>query len=379
MHTVYALFVGIDDYPEQPLRGCVNDVRAAEEWLRRSGLPVRSAGWYDGRGPPERPCGRGIEDAPVRGAARGHRAAVVSGHGSEEDTRRPRARPTGRSRSLVCHDSLRPGGQTPAARHRTRASSRIGRARCPCPRVLDCCHSARDTRCRTGPPVARGVEWRRGGARGVRADGGAGTRRRRPRARAVPHVCSPPAVLMNAPTEDVVYRGGTRLFQPCGARHPRPAGPRATYGAVHALTRNASTAACPGSTPRAARPGGRAASCASGRLRHGLPLPDVGTPAAAGRSTAAGPTACAPTGASSPYGAPAATPRNGRRPYAARRVALVEPVGRRPGAVGTDRVYEVTPSALAFPTRRGLPHGRAGRRQTPRTDDRRRAPADIER
>ncbi|MEV5983508.1 hypothetical protein AB0L85_00560 [Streptomyces sp. NPDC052051] len=35
MRTVYALFVGIDDYPDRPPSGCLNDAREAQEWLRR--------------------------------------------------------------------------------------------------------------------------------------------------------------------------------------------------------------------------------------------------------------------------------------------------------------------------------------------------------
>ncbi|GAB2898238.1 hypothetical protein GCM10027074_76690 [Streptomyces deserti] len=50
MRTVYALFVGIDDYPGRPLRGCVNDVREAEGWLRRQdGLRAEIRALHDGR------------------------------------------------------------------------------------------------------------------------------------------------------------------------------------------------------------------------------------------------------------------------------------------------------------------------------------------
>ncbi|ANW22427.1 caspase family protein [Streptomyces clavuligerus] len=346
MHTVYALFVGIDDYPEQPLRGCVNDVRAAEEWLRRSGLPVRSRRLYDAEA--TRAAVRAGIEEHLSGGGPGDTALLwFSGHGSEEDTDDPRAS-TGRSRSLVCHDSLRPGGQ-PLLRDTELGAllDRIAARGVHVLAVLDCCHSGGATRDVAPGAVARGVEWRPWwrtegacGGGGARDGGGQGPA---PSRHVLLAACRP----HERAYEDVVYGEVRGCFSHAVLATLDRLGPGATYGAVHALTEERVNSRMPWQHPELRGPEdgrflrGDSAMASPFLLRHTAAGWEVNCGRAHGlRATGAEFTVRGARG----DGPGTVVVRTLRAES-----ALVEPVGRRPGAVGTDRVYEVTPSALAFP------------------------------
>ncbi|WP_329333024.1 caspase family protein [Streptomyces sp. NBC_00663] len=112
MRTVYALFVGIDDYPgRHRLRGCVNDVREAESWLRRQTrtlTPVVKT-LHDGEAS-RAAVPAAVERHPGQCGPDDTALFWFSGHGSEYRTDDPREA-TGWAQALVCQDSLGPGGQ----------------------------------------------------------------------------------------------------------------------------------------------------------------------------------------------------------------------------------------------------------------------------
>ncbi|WP_141753841.1 caspase family protein, partial [Streptomyces luteocolor] len=173
MRTVNALFVGIDDYLGKPLRGCVNDVTQAESWLRgQPGLAPRVLSLHDARATRARVV-EGIGTHLGRSGPGDTALLWFSGHGSARDTDDPRAA-TGRSESLVCHDSLREGGQ-PLLRDTELGAllDRIARGGAHVVAVLDCCHAGGATREDAVPGArTRGVAWQPWW--GTEASGGAG-------------------------------------------------------------------------------------------------------------------------------------------------------------------------------------------------------------
>ncbi|MET9871702.1 caspase family protein, partial [Streptomyces sp. NPDC006386] len=169
MRTVYALLVGIDDYPGRPLSGCVNDVRAAESWLRsRSGPPVRIRTLYDDRATRAAVLA-GLEEHLGRSGPGDTALLWFAGHGSQSPTADP-GEATGWSQALVCHDSLVPGGQ-PVLRDTELGAllDRFAARGTHVVAVLDCCHAGGATREDGGVPsgaAVRGVPWQQGWRRG---------------------------------------------------------------------------------------------------------------------------------------------------------------------------------------------------------------------
>jgi Caspase domain len=122
MATIYALLVGINEYPGKPLAGCVNDVQAFREYLETgSGEVVIRTLVAPGSGPDASPTR--ADALPTRAdliaafalfdAAKENDTCVFyySGHGSFSDAPPEFDSPDGREQSFVCYDSRQPGGK----------------------------------------------------------------------------------------------------------------------------------------------------------------------------------------------------------------------------------------------------------------------------
>ncbi|MFG2933806.1 caspase family protein [Streptomyces achromogenes] len=151
MGTVYALFVGIDDYPapQRGLRGAVNDVEAAAALLGALA-----------RGPFEPRLlrnGEATTDGVVT-ALRDHLGAAgpgdtalfwFSGHGTDFEAVLPlhrRTEATGRYQALVCADSPREGGRPLADKELGGLLEEVAARGAHVAAVLDCCFSGGATR-----------------------------------------------------------------------------------------------------------------------------------------------------------------------------------------------------------------------------------------
>ncbi|MEL5958491.1 caspase family protein [Streptomyces sp. CLV115] len=232
MGTVYALLVGIDDYPDKPLGGCVNDVTEAESWLRQHGgsglriLPLRD---------------RAATRAAVVDGIRGHLGRSgpgdtallwFSGHGSEDESDDPRTA-TGRSQALVCADSLDPGGQPIQDTELGALLDEIAARGAHVVAVLDCCHSGGITR--DPPPGARSRQvawqpwWRTDGSGAPR---GAGAQNAEPLRHVLLAACREQELAYEA-LVDGEQRG---YFSHSLVHALRRLGPAATFGKAHALT-----------------------------------------------------------------------------------------------------------------------------------------------
>ncbi|MDN3021838.1 caspase family protein [Streptomyces sp. S.PB5] len=164
MRTVYALFVGIDDYPgRHRLRGCVNDARDAESWLRRqSGRLTPVVRTLHDRQASRAAVLAAVEQHLGRSGPQDTALFWFSGHGSEHRTDDPREA-TGWAQALACQDSLEPDGQ-PMLQDTELGALLDGIAArgTHVVAILDCCHSGGATReSGFGPPGAtgRGVAW----------------------------------------------------------------------------------------------------------------------------------------------------------------------------------------------------------------------------
>ncbi|MFE7133750.1 caspase domain-containing protein [Streptomyces sp. NPDC057638] len=358
MHTVYALFVGIDDYPGQPLRGCVNDVRAAEEWLGRTGTPVRSRRLYDADA--TRAAVRaGIEEHLAQGGPGDTALLWFSGHGSEEETDDPRAS-TGRSQALVCHDSLRAGGQ-PLLRDTELGAllDRIAARGTHVVAVLDCCHAGGATRDTAPGATARGVRWRpwwgTEAAHGSRDGGGAGPT---PPHHVLLAACRP----QERAFETEVYGEVRGCFSHAVLATLGRLGPTATYGSVHALVEERVSGLMPYQHPELRGPEdgrflrGDSTAASPFLLRHTTAGWEVNCGRAHGLRTVGAEFTvreeAVREGTARDMGARAdarPAPRVVSVHTLRAETALVEPVGWDPGAPGGSAVHEVAPSALAFP------------------------------
>lgn len=141
MGTVYALFVGIDNYLQRPLKGCVNDAKAAEEWLWRQTAVTAQIRRLHNEQATKSARIEGIE-AHLGQCGAGDTALLwFSGHGSEKKTTDPREA-TGKSQALVCHDSLLPGGQSFLRDQELgKLLDEIAHHDAHVLAVLDCCHA----------------------------------------------------------------------------------------------------------------------------------------------------------------------------------------------------------------------------------------------
>ncbi|MBD0424521.1 caspase family protein [Streptomyces sp. TRM S81-3] len=361
MRTVYALFVGIDDYPKDDLRlrGCVGDVRAAERWLAgRRDLELRPRPLYDSDA-----TRAAVLDGIAGHLGRGGPGDTVllwfSGHGSQQETDDPREA-TGMAQALVCHDSLVPGGQPLFDSELGALLDDIAGRGAHVLAVLDCCYSGGATRADAGERT-RGAAWQAWWRvpRSRDAHGGGPVRRR--------HV-----LLAASRLDELAYEipvGGEHrgLFSHTVLDTLDRTGAAVTYRKLHSrvharvqerkplqhpdLVGHADQHVLTGA-PAPAAPfllrhtaGGWQVDCG---LAHGLRA--AGCEFTVLDETVAPEGTVAPGDAAGPGGG--AGPRPGAR-VVVREVraetADVEPVGWRPGPGDPDRVYPVTPSALAFP------------------------------
>ncbi|MET9761275.1 caspase family protein [Streptomyces sp. NPDC006372] len=334
MRTVHALFVGIDDYPGRPLRGCVNDARAAEGWLRaRSGPAPRIRTLYDDRATRAAVLA-GVEEHLGRGGPGDTALLWFSGHGSQSPAADP-GEATGWSQALVCHDSLVPGGQ-PVLQDTELGALLDGIAArgTHVVAVLDCCHSGGATR----EDAVRGVPWRPWWHTGSRDGGGTGAE---PGRHVLLAACRPQEL-----AHEKVIDGQTRgCFSHALLSTLGRLGPTTTYGEVHALTHARVRALGHVQHPELRGPedgvflSGEPAPASPFLLRHTAWGWEVNCGAAHGLRSAGAEFAL--------LGDP------GARTVAVREVrpesALVEPVGWRPTAADEQVAHAVTPSALAFP------------------------------
>ncbi|GAA2893865.1 MULTISPECIES: caspase family protein [Streptomyces] len=341
MRTVYALFVGIDDYPGAPLRGCVNDVRAAETWLRgRTGPEPRVRTLYDARATRAAVLA-GLEEHLGRSGPGDTALLWFSGHGSQSPTSDP-GEATGWSQALVCHDSLVPGGQ-PVLRDTELGALLDGIAArgTHVVAVLDCCHSGGATReYADGPDGAavRGVPWQSWWHTGSREGGGPGPE---PGRHVLLAACRPQEL-----AHEKVIDGLTRgMFSHALLSALDGLGPTTTYGEAHALAHARVRVSGHIQHPELRGPedggflSGEPVPASPFLLRHTAWGWEVNCGAAHGLRSA---------GAEFTLSGAA-----GERTVVVREVrtesALVDPVDWQPTAEDEQVAHAVTPSALAFP------------------------------
>ncbi|GGW50786.1 caspase family protein [Streptomyces caelestis] len=346
MRTVYALLVGIDDYPGRPLRGCVNDVRAAESRLRSlSGPATRIRTLYDAEATRAAVLA-GLEEHLGQSGPEDTALLWFSGHGSQSPTADP-GEATGWSQALVCHDSLVPGGQ-PVLRDTELGALLDGIAArgTHVVAVLDCCHSGGATReDAAGPPGAavRGAPWQpwwqTAAVAGAR-DGG-GTQVPEPGRHVLLAACRPQELAH----ENVVDGRVRGYFSHALLGALDRLGPTAAYGELHALTEARVRALSQVQHPELRGPedggflSGDPVPASPFLLRHTAWGWEVNCGAAHGlRSPGAEFTLLGDAGA---------------RAVVVREVrpesALVDPVGWQPTDQERQSAHAVTPSALAFP------------------------------
>ncbi|GAA4919125.1 caspase family protein [Streptomyces coeruleoprunus] len=354
MRTVYALFVGIDDYPGEPLRGCLNDVRAAENWLRRQSGPDPDIRTLHDAQATRAAVIDGITGHLGRGGPGDTALLWFSGHGTERPTDDPREA-TGMCQALVCHDSLHLGGQPLLQDTELGALLDAIAARgTHVLAVLDCCHAGGATRDTApdadGRPVtARGVTWRpwwttapapTPGSR----DGGGAAPGPAPRRHVLLAACRP-----QERAHETVFDGLTHGYFSHALLHALDRlGPTATYGTLHARVEALVRDRHHAQHPELHGPEDR-------RFLYGDPVP--GAPFLLRHTAAGWEVDCGQAhGLRTPGAEFALLPPHEGHAVAVREVrpetALVTPVGGRlPGGGLGDRdaVYAVTPSALAFP------------------------------
>src|SRR5262245_37429253 len=158
--NLYSLLVGIDDYPSPvpPLHGCVNDVRAMQQWLEYRIGP-------HGNLAIELLTDAAATRAAIIQAFRAHLGQAqagdsalfyYSGHGSQEPSP-PEYRdqePDGLDETLVAYDSRQPGGWDIADKELAVLIAEVASRGAHVAVVLDSCHSGTATRL-AGDLVAR--------------------------------------------------------------------------------------------------------------------------------------------------------------------------------------------------------------------------------
>ncbi|MFF5496677.1 caspase family protein [Streptomyces aquilus] len=344
MRTVYALFVGIDDYPgRHRLRGCVNDAREAESWLRRQtgaltpvfkALHDKEASRAAVLAGVERHLGQcGPDDTAL---------FWFSGHGSEYRTDDPREA-TGWAQALVCQDSLGPDGQPMLQDSELGALlDRIAASGTHVLAVLDCCHAGGATRdLGFGPPggTGRGVDWQPWWRipDGPRESGSAGAET----ARHVLLAACRPDERAHENAIDGRYRG---YFSHALLGALDRLGPAAAYGALHALAEEGVRARTPFQHPQLRGPenggflSGDPVSAEPFLLRHTMSGWEVNCGRAHGLRAAGAEFTLLGGHASRKVVVRQVLPES----------CLVEPDGWQPASQDRHLPHPVTPTALAF-------------------------------
>lgn len=154
MPAIYALLIGINGYPSKPLRGCINDVNAVEEYLHKmyddspsTTLHIRRLTDHD-----EMPTRQNIVNAfDFYAPATGNDICLLyySGHGSFSKAPREFWTETdGFLESLVCIDSRVQGGRDLVDKELGILIARAlaGKPEVTFVAITDCCHSGTITR-----------------------------------------------------------------------------------------------------------------------------------------------------------------------------------------------------------------------------------------
>ncbi|MFF4083214.1 caspase family protein [Streptomyces sp. NPDC001777] len=353
MRTVYALLVGIDDYPDKPLSGCVNDVTEAESWLREQGGPRVSVRRLRNAEATRAAVVDGIGTHLGRSGPGDTALLWFSGHGSEHESDDPRTA-TGMSQALVCSDSLDEGGQ-PLLRDTELGALLDGIAAggAHVVAVLDCCHAGGASRKDPPGTRSRGVFWRpwwrTDGTRAVGASGavGAGSRR---------HVLLAACREQESAYEALVDGRPHGYFSHSLVHVLRRLGPAAAYGKVHSLVEERVRSRQPTQHPELHSSDlrgpehlrflhGDALSVPPFLLRHTVSGWEVNCGSAHGLRSAGAEFTLVEEDGARRAGGPRTVAVRTVRPES----ALVEPVGWTPGPGDLTTVHGVTPSAPAFP------------------------------
>jgi hypothetical protein len=150
--TVYALLVGIDDYDRSPLRGAVNDIHAAQEFLDKRVEKAQVRQLVDGDA-----TRQAVIDGFRNHLGRAGRNDVAlfwfAGHGSDVEVPAEFAaiEPSGRMQTLVCVDSRRLRADCSPVpdlldKELSLLLTEVAVGGAHVVAVLDCCHAAGATR-----------------------------------------------------------------------------------------------------------------------------------------------------------------------------------------------------------------------------------------
>ncbi|KAB8315521.1 caspase family protein [Tolypothrix campylonemoides VB511288] len=151
--NIYALLVGIDNYPApvSPLKGCINDVIAIEEYLRSR---VKTEGWnlHLKTLKDEQATRQAIIDNFRSSLCQANSNDVAlfyySGHGSREPAPPEfwHLQPNRLNETLVCYESRLPGGWDLADKELAKLISEVAQKNPHITLIFDCCHSGSGTR-----------------------------------------------------------------------------------------------------------------------------------------------------------------------------------------------------------------------------------------
>ncbi|WP_326767974.1 caspase family protein [Streptomyces sp. NBC_01591] len=348
MRTVYALLVGIDDYPDKPLSGCINDVAEAESWLRQQGGPDPEILLLRDKEATRAAVVDRIRTHLGRSGPGDTALLWFSGHGSEHASDDPRAA-TGRSQALVCADSLDAGGQPLLQDTELGALlDEIAARGAHVVAVLDCCHSGGASRKLPPGARSRGVAWQPWWRKdGAGASRGAGAQGAEPRRHVLLAACREQEVAYEA-----LVDGESRGYFSHSLVHAlRRLGPAATYGKVHALAEERVRGRHHAQHPELRGPEhlrflyGGALTVSPFLLRHTVSGWEVNCGHVHGLRSAGAEFTLVEEDGARRADAPRTVVVREVRPES----ALVEPVGWTPGRDDLTTVYGVTPSAMAFP------------------------------
>lgn len=151
--NIYALLVGIDEYapPVSPLQGCVNDVKAVEEYLETR---VKTQRWNlqlktltNGEATRQAIID-GFREHLCQASSNDVALFYYSGHGSQEPAPREfwHLEPDKLDETLVCYDSRSQGGWDLADKELAKLISEIAQKNPHITLILDCCHSGSGTK-----------------------------------------------------------------------------------------------------------------------------------------------------------------------------------------------------------------------------------------
>jgi len=165
--TLYALLVGIDEYPnpQHRLRGCVNDIDLIGNYLskRLSEKFILKVKRIANRQATRKAVITGFTKHLSRAGSNDVALFYFSGHGSQTDTRPEYyvLEPSKKDQTIVCWDSREPGGTDIVDKELAVLIAKLAKGSSHITVILDCCHSGSGTRVyrecgiRTIPPDER--------------------------------------------------------------------------------------------------------------------------------------------------------------------------------------------------------------------------------